>query len=192
VRVSPLFRRSIAAAALALTLGPLAAGCGVGFDSGTTETQPDYPGGQVGNINVQNVLIVAAEDAEQAVLSMAIVNNGDSADTLTGVEVEGAREATVSGGELEIPAGGQVIVGSPDGPSITVTRNGEKPALGEFTELTLNFAPAGQLKLQAPVVPATGPYASLTPQPTPSPTARPTEAGLPTPTETGLPTPTAR
>ncbi len=202
MRVSPKFRRGIAAAALVLTLGPLAAGCGVDFSSGTTQIHPDNPSGQVGDIKVQNVVIVANDDQEQALLSMAIVSNGATADALTGVEVAGAREARVTGGRLEVPAGGLVIVGAGDGPSVTVTRNDDKPALGDFAQLTLNFEQAGQLQVQAPVVAATGPYASLTPRPTPTPTSSPaggetpgrTPGGTPggSPTETPPASPTAQ
>jgi copper(I)-binding protein len=228
VRVS--VNRGIAAAALVVTLAPLTAGCGSDFTAGSRLTRPDTPEASIGDIKVKNVLIVAADAAERAVLTMAIVNEGDAAETLDNVQVEGAREATIgagaqgpsptgspsptgppsptglpsptqpSGGKLEIPAHGVAFVGSSGGPAVTITRNGDKPALGDFAEVTLSFGRAGQLLVTVPVVAASGPYATLTPTATPTPTptatARPAR-GRPTPrprttarTPAGSPSPT--
>jgi hypothetical protein len=204
--------RGIAAAVVVFALGSLTAGCGADFTAGTNKIRPDNPEAQLGQIKIRNALIVAGDNQDQATLSMAVVNDGDQKETLSGVTV-GDVSATITAGAaspsgspipggvgpgetaspggaggtagpgsaasggtgVDIPAHGIVFVGSAGGPSITISRQAGKPALGDFAALTLAFSSAGGLHMSVPVYAASGPYATLTPSS--APTSAPAAGG---------------
>lgn len=180
-------RRGLLVAALVCTLAPLAAGCGADFTAGTRLVRPDTPEAELGALKIRHPVIVADAEGDRAVLTVAIINEGGQPETLSGVAVEGAGQVQAAGGTtITIPARGAVFIGSAGGPAITITRQGGKPAPGEFAELTLSFASAGEVRIQVAVRPPTGEFASLTPSPVPTPTGTP--GGTQSPTGTASPT----
>jgi len=174
--------RPLAALAAALTLTALT-GCSTGFDA---TSKKDYaPSDGIvagdGDIRVLNALVVAAEAADDGLVSMSVVNRGETSDRVTGIESD-AGEVTL-GGDTSLPAGSSVAFGA-DGTTATVSGLSKEP--GQTVRLTVRFAKAEPLSLRTVIVPATDDYASLTPSspPTPTPSAPETPTESPSPTET--------
>jgi hypothetical protein len=175
--------RPLAALAAALTVTVLT-GCSTGFDA---TSKKDYaPSDGIvagdGDIRVLNALVVAADGADDGLVSMSVVNRGEAADRITGIESD-AGDVTL-GGDTSLPAGSSVSFGA-DGTTATVSGLTKEP--GQAVQLTIRFARSEPLTLRTVIVPATDDYASLTPSSPPTPAVLPTE----TPTESPSPTETA-
>lgn len=177
--ISHLRRLALPAAGL---LGLALAGCGTGADAVAQRDYAPADGllGTLGDLRVQNVLVVAPEEpGGTGVLSMVVADRGGAGDELVAVQVD-QTEAQVDG-ETEVPPGGMLTVGGPDADAQVLVEGLGAPA-GASVELRLRFAEAGELRLVPPVVPATGYYEDLVApeEPTPTPT---TPASEPTPAE---------
>lgn len=75
---SSLRRGALAAAAIAFSIASLAA-CGAGSDAQTLGVKPDNAATTVGDIKVQNALVITQPDATStgpAVISATVFNNG--------------------------------------------------------------------------------------------------------------------
>ena len=176
----------IALASLALT-----AGCAAGNNAQTL--QPYSPGDGVlansGTIRVLNALVVADATGTTGVVSLTIVNRGKRDDSLTDLtSADGSVDLT---GNQALPAGQAVRFGATTEPSATIGDLKSKP--GRSITLTLSFAHTEPITLTTVVVPATGPYASLTPGPqtpvdTTTDTSSPTDTSSASPTSSGSPT----
>lgn len=104
----------------------------------------------------------------EATIYVTIRNKGKSADRLTGVAASGGAQAEIRGapaakdgkGGLVIPAGQKVELGR-EGPHIVVTGIKKTLVAYDSVELTLIFARAGKVKIEAmaeelPAAPAPG------------------------------------
>ena len=151
-------------------------GCSSGFDatSGMDYAPSDGVIAGEGSIRVLNALVVAAEDADDGLISMKVVNRGDTADRITGIESDAGEVAI--GGDAQLPAGGAVSFGA-DGTSATISGISKEP--GQTVRLIIRFAKSEPLTLRTVVVEPTDYYEGLTPSASPTPTPTPTE----TPTE---------
>lgn len=159
-------RRALSGAVAALAL-TLTAGCSAGFDA--TSVQPYAPSDGIladqGDIRVLNALVVSSDAGRAGVVSMTVANRGRAGDRITEISTP---DATVSvDTPVELPAGGAVTFGAPDGPTATLTDVTKLP--GETITLKLSFAGTQPVTLRTVVVPAEGYYASLTPEPTVAP-----------------------
>lgn len=168
-RPAPLLLAMTSVALLALVTG-----CGAGQNAQTVK--PFAPADGVlansGNIRVLNALVVAADGARTGVVSMTLVNRGDTDDTLTGfTSPDGAVDLT---GSRDLTAGHAVRFGATTEPAATIGDLAKVP--GEEITLRLTFRHTEPITLRTVVVPAAGYYADLTPGPE-------TPAELPTPTE---------
>ncbi|MEV6182299.1 DUF461 domain-containing protein [Streptomyces sp. NPDC052015] len=158
---SSLRRGALAASALAFSIATLAA-CGAGNDAQTLEIQPDNAATSVGDIKLQNVVIITQPDQEAtgpAVVSATVFNSGRTAQTLESISVDGAGQTakiTPAGGKgkLTVPAGGSVVIGGDDNASAVLPNGREAVQDGDAQKITFTFSETGEVSLRAFVVPA--------------------------------------
>ena len=148
-------RRVALLAALVLSLAPVTAGCAAGFDAVTN--QPFAPGdgliGQVGDLKVNNVVVVG-DDQGQGIVLLSATNSGTEPDTLQSVDIPGGAEVTLPP-QTEIPFRGSLSL---QGEDEVIRVTGLKQAPGQAVEVRLVFAKAGELRLTTVVVPSGGYY----------------------------------
>ena len=156
---------TLTALAAAVTASAVLGGCSAGFDA--TSAQPYAPSDGIiassGDLRVLNALVVAAEGADDGLVSMTVVNRGQQDDRITGITSPHGSVTLV--GDDELPAGGAVTFGAED---TTATLSGLEKDPGQGIELKVSFARAEPVTLRTVVVPATDDYASLTPSPSES------------------------
>ena len=141
-----------------LLLSPIAlSACSAGQVTQTATQERDKTGGQaqVGSITVRQAALESPsggvyEAGDDAALRLAIVNNGEEEDTLTGIEGEGFGDAEIED-EIAIPADGTVFVGSDGDAEITLTDLDEGLTPGQYLELTLTFEQAGDVDIRVTV-----------------------------------------
>jgi copper(I)-binding protein len=157
---SSLRRGALAAAAIAFSLASLAA-CGAGNNAQTLEVKPDNAATSVGDIKIQNALVITQPDTTStgpAVVSATVFNNGTTPQTLDSVKIGGDGVAQITpakgGGKLTIPAGGHVILGGEGNASAALTNPGAAVKDGNAQPITFTFSKTGDVKLRAFVVPA--------------------------------------
>jgi copper(I)-binding protein len=95
---SSLRRGALAAAALAFSIASLAA-CAAGSNAQTLEIKPDNAATSVGDIKIQNAIVVTQPGTETkgpAVVSATLFNSATTDQTLDSVTVEGAGTAEVT------------------------------------------------------------------------------------------------
>lgn len=157
---SSLRRGALAAAAIAFSTASLAA-CGAGSDSQTLQVQPDNAATSVGNIKIQNALVITQPDPKAtgpAVVSATVFNNGRTPQTLDSISVEGDGTAAITSargtGALTIPAGGSVVIGGKGNASAVLSNPGTAVQNGNLQKVTFTFSTTGDVSLRAFVVPA--------------------------------------
>ncbi|MGW0330483.1 copper chaperone PCu(A)C [Streptomyces sp. NPDC003011] len=166
---SSLRRGALAAAAIAFSIASLAA-CSAGNNAQTLQVKPDNAATTVGDIKLQNVVIITQPDPEAegpAVISATVFNGGSRAQTLESVSVEGAGTAEITPakgkGELTVPAGGSVVLGGQGNASATLNQLGESVKDGNAQKVTFGFSETGEVSLRAFVVPAESYFSSWGP-----------------------------
>lgn len=186
---APCLRRGILAACIALATAGVLSSCSSGDDAATLKIRPDLVDTTVGNIKVQNVVLIVPKtpgDAPVAV-SAAVINNGDRAQKLVSVAMQGsAKKLTLAGengkkGPLTVPAHGSVLIGGKHSPSATLDSAASKVRgdLGGYRKVTFMLSVTGEVPIQAYVVPNTGYYRPFGPTSSPSATVSPGGAGAP-------------
>ncbi|MCT9080399.1 copper chaperone PCu(A)C [Streptomyces fulvoviolaceus] len=186
---SSLRRGALAAAAIAFSIASLAA-CGAGNNAQTLEVKPDNAATTVGDIKLQNVVVITQPNEEStgpAVISATLFNNGPTAQTLDAVSLPGGATAELTPakgkGKLTIPAGGSVILGGKGNASAALAELGETVKDGNAQKVTFTFSKTGDVSLRAFVVPAKNYFEKWGPTeiPTaPEKSATPTDAASPT------------
>ncbi len=148
-------RRAALLTALVVSLAPVTAGCAAGFDAVTG--QPFAPGdgliGEVGDLKVNNVVVVGDEQGQGIVL-LSVANGGTDPDRLQSVELPGTAQVTLPA-DTEIPFRGSLSLQGQD-EVIRVTGLEQKP--GQAIDVRLVFAQAGELTITTVVVPSGGYY----------------------------------
>ncbi|BAC71683.1 hypothetical protein AQJ43_34145 [Streptomyces avermitilis] len=157
---SSLRRGALAAAAIAFSIASLAA-CGAGNNAQTLEVKPDNAATSVGDIMVQNALVITQPDPKAtgpAVISATLFNNGRTAQTLDSISVEGDGTAELSPakgkGKVTVPAGGSVVLGGKGNASAVLASPGADVKTGNAQKVTFSFSKTGDVSLRAFVVPA--------------------------------------
>jgi copper(I)-binding protein len=157
---SSLRRGALAAAAIAFSIASLAA-CGAGNDAQTLQVKPDNAAVTVGDIKVQNAMIITQPGTQTkgpAVVAVTLFNNGNSDQTLDAVRVDGdgsAQLTPASGkGKVTIPAHGSLILGGKGNASAALPDPGASVQNGNAQKITFTFSKAGDVSLRAYVVPA--------------------------------------
>ncbi|MGH8869037.1 MAG: hypothetical protein ACRDYU_13710 [Actinomycetes bacterium] len=190
--------RTVVTAALLAALVPGAAGCAAGFEAQTVEpyTPGDGVNADVNRIKVRSATLVASEPGGPASLVVALVNESGRRDVLTRIRVVGSPDtATIEGDRVALPPGELVVLGTGEGPTVTVEGPNRKVAPGNFVPVRFTFRNAGSVTTDLLVQKPEGDYATVAPEPEPTPTLLPgsTESPLPeetlAPGETETPTP---
>jgi hypothetical protein len=174
---SSLRRGALAASAIVFSIVSLAA-CGAGNHSQTLEIRPDNAAIKVGNIKLQNVIVVTQPDLQStgaAAVAATIFNNGTTDQTLQSIVVAGtnktAQLSPAKGQSLTIPAHGSLIIGGKNNASAVLPSSREAIQDGNAQKVTFTFSQAGDVSLRALVVPATSYFGAWGPSQIPSPSA---------------------
>ncbi|MET9391617.1 DUF461 domain-containing protein [Streptomyces sp. NPDC006624] len=203
---SSLRRGALAAAAIAFSIASLAA-CGAGNNAQSLQIQPDHAATSVGDIMIQNAIVITQPDLEStgpAAISATLFNSGDTAQTLESVTLPGTgKEAELKpakGGSLSIPAGGSLILGGKDNAAAVLPSSRESVQDGNAQKVTFTFSKTGDVSLRALVVPAesyfsewgpsevpAGPAGSASPSGSPAEGASGSPAGTESPAASGTP-----
>ncbi|MFD7879452.1 DUF461 domain-containing protein [Streptomyces sp. NPDC059766] len=198
---SSLRRGALAASAIAFSIASLAA-CGAGNSSQTLEVQPDNAATSVGDIKIQNALVITqpgTDTSGPSVISATVFNSGTSAQTLDSISVEGGGTAKLSpakgSDKLSIPAHGSLVIGGKDNASAVLSDAAEAVQNGNVQKVTFTFSSTGAVNISAFVVPAESYFSSWGPSDipsvTPSATEEPSTGESASPNESGSPTATA-
>lgn len=186
------FRRGALAAVFALSLAPLAA-CSAGNDAQTLKVRPDSDSVTVGEIKVQNAVVLTQTSGDgPATVSARLFNNGSADQTLQALQLGGGVNVTLAGKDggqnVTVPAHGTVLLGGKGNPTAVVDSGAEALRDGDVQNAVFQFSATGPVALQVNVMPATGDYEKFGPSSLPT-----TEAPTPsaTPTDTATPTGTA-
>jgi len=162
---SSLRRGALAAAAIAFSIASLAA-CGAGHNAQTLEIKPDNAATTVGDIQIQNAIVITQPDLEStgpAVVSGTLFNNGRSDQKLESITVAGTGKSAElkpaegekgGNGGLTVPAGGSLILGGEGNASAVLPSSREAIQDGNAQEITFTFSKTGEVSLRAFVVPA--------------------------------------
>jgi hypothetical protein len=198
---SSLRRGALAAAAIAFSIASLAA-CAAGNDSQTLEIKPDNAATTVGDIKVQNAIVITQPDLEStgpAAISATLFNSGRTDQTLDSISVDGtdktAKLTPAKGKTLTVPAGGSLILGGKDNASAILPSSREAVQDGNAQKITFTFSKTGAVSLRAFVVPAEHYFKEWGPTEVPavpgasaSP-SKPAASGTPTGEASGSPSP---
>ncbi|MEU3469942.1 DUF461 domain-containing protein [Streptomyces sp. NPDC006687] len=189
-----LRRGALAASAVVFSLASLAA-CGAGNDAQTLQIKPDNAAVTKGAIKVQNALVITKGGKEKkgpAAVSATVFNSGDKDQTLDAITLAGGKsKVTLKGaegaGKITVPAGGSVVIGGKGNASAVVEGGREAIQDGNVQEMTFQLSTAGDVKLDAYVVPAAGMYAGFGPTEAPAAGATPAPSGSSSPAPSGSP-----
>ncbi|MEU0190121.1 DUF461 domain-containing protein [Streptomyces afghaniensis] len=191
---SSLRRGALAAAAIAFSVASLAA-CGAGNNAQTLEIKPDNAATSVGNIKIQNAIVITQPDLEStgpAAISATFFNSGSTAETLESITLPGTgKEAELKpakGGSLSIPAGGSLVLGGKDNATATLPSSREAVRDGNAQKVTFTFSKTGDVSLRAFVVPAKHYFAEWGPTEVPAaPGGSASPSGSPSASPSGSP-----
>jgi copper(I)-binding protein len=183
---SSLRRGAPAAAAIVFSIASLAA-CGAGNNAQTLEIKPDNAATTVGDIQIQNALVITQpvpESTGPLAVSATLFNNGRTAQTLDAISIPGDGSAEISPakgegkGKVTIPAGGSVVIGGEDNASAVLADPGGTIKAGDAQEVTFTFSEAGDVTLRAFVFPAESYFSEWGPSEVPrAPGATPAPSG---------------
>ncbi|GAA2598657.1 MULTISPECIES: copper chaperone PCu(A)C [Streptomyces] len=171
-----LRRGALAAAAIAFSIASLAA-CGAGHNAQTLEIKPDNAATSVGDIKVQNAVVITQPDLEStgpAVVSATLFNGGRTDQTLESVTIPGTgktaelKPAKGEKGDLTVPAGGSLVLGGEGNAAAVLPSSREAVQDGNAQKVTFTFSETGEVSLRAFVVPAESYFAEWGPSDVPS------------------------
>ncbi|MFG2307429.1 DUF461 domain-containing protein [Streptomyces sp. NPDC048566] len=194
---SSLRRGASAAAVLAFSIASLAA-CGAGSNAQTLEVKPDNAATSVGEIKIQNALVITQPDVKAtgpAVISATVFNSGSEPQTLDSIAVEGGGTAQITPaggkGKLTVPAGGSVVLGGKGNASAALANPGDI-LNGSAQKVTFGFSTTGDVSLRAFVVPAESYFTKWGPSDMPAaPGASAESSASPSDSATGSPSASA-
>ncbi|MEU6283109.1 DUF461 domain-containing protein [Streptomyces sp. NPDC047028] len=171
---SSLRRGALAASAIVFSIASLAA-CGAGNNSQTLEIKPDNAATTVGNIKIQNALVITQPDLKStgpAVISGTLFNQGSTPETLQSITVDGsgtsAQLKPAKGQSLTIAAHSSLILGGKGNASAVLPSGREAVQDGNAQKITFTFDKAGTVGLRAFVVPASSYFTDWGPSQIPS------------------------
>lgn len=175
----PRFPRGAALPTALLACGlaiPALAGCEAGLNAPTLEYHPAAGGAQASadGVTVSNVFVLGPAIGQslpagsQAGLFLSI--SATDADTLRSVSARGtAASVKLTDGPVNVGPGGSANLTGPD-PRIVLTGLSRPLAGGQTVALTLTFAAAGTITIEAPVEPHAYDYATFAQPPAAAPT----------------------
>lgn len=194
-----LRRGALAATAVVFSIASLAA-CGAGHDAQTLQVKPDNAAVTKGDIKIQNVLVITQENKDKknkkgpAAVSATLFNSGTKDQTLDAITLLGGKSPIVltpasGASKVVVPAGGSVVLGGKGNASASITSGREAVEDGNVQKVSFQLSTAGDVELQAFVVPAVGMYAGFGPTagPAAGATASGSPSGSPSTTPSGSP-----
>ncbi|MBL1081815.1 DUF461 domain-containing protein [Streptomyces actinomycinicus] len=171
---SSLRRGALAASAIVFSIASLAA-CGAGNNAQTLEIKPDNAATSVGDIKVQNAVVITQPDLKStgpAVVSATLFNSGRTEQTLQSVTLDGSGTAAelkaAKGQSLTVPAGGSLVIGGKGNASAVLPSGREAVQDGNAQKVTFTLSKTGKVSLLAFVVPATSYFDEWGPSQIPS------------------------
>ncbi|MEU1270894.1 DUF461 domain-containing protein [Streptomyces sp. NPDC005799] len=193
---SSLRRGALAAAAIAVSIASLSA-CAAGSDAQTLQVKPDNASVTVGDIKIQNALVITQPDIQAtgpAVISATLFNNGDTAQTVDSITLPNVNQTAEvrpakGSGKLVVPAHGSLVIGGKGNASASLPNGREAVQDGSVRKVTFTFSKTGDVSLRAFVVPAASYFAKW--GPSAIPTATPSASPKPTKSTTASPNPSA-
>ncbi|MCX4629133.1 DUF461 domain-containing protein [Streptomyces sp. NBC_01443] len=189
-----LRRGALAATAVVFSIASLAA-CGAGNNAETLQIKPDNAAVTKGDIKIQNALVITKGEKEKkgpAAVSATVFNTGDLPQTLDAITLPGGKSKVVlkgaegAAGKVTVPAGGSVVIGGKGNPS-AVIEGGEAVQNGNAQAVVFQLSKAGDVALEAFVVPGTGMYAGFGPTEAPAAAPGAAPSGSPSGTPSGSP-----
>jgi hypothetical protein len=157
---SSLRRGALAAAAIAFSIASLSA-CAAGNNAQTLQVKPDNASTTVGDIKIQNAMVVTQADREStgpAVIAATLFNEGRTDQTLESITLPGTGKSAelkpAEGGSLTIPAGGSLILGGADNASAVLPSSREAVQDGNAQRITFTLSETGDVNMRAFVFPA--------------------------------------
>jgi copper(I)-binding protein len=179
--------RSTLIGGLALLAIPAVAGCEAGYNAPTLEFHSASAGAHtiINGIAINNAFVLGAPagsvvpPGSSASMFLGLFNNGSANDKLVAAAAPGtAKSVTIKGGSVTIPAGGPANL---TGPEPVVVLKGLTKSLsgGQSVEIVFQFATAGQVELNVPVMPQSFYYSTFSPPA--AATASPTATSTATP-----------
>ncbi|MFJ6086519.1 DUF461 domain-containing protein [Streptomyces sp. NPDC092369] len=197
---SSLRRGALAAAAIAFSIASLGA-CAAGNDAQTLEVKPDNAATTVGDIKIQNAIVITQPDLEStgpAVISATLFNNGRTAQTLDSITLAGSGKTAElkpakGKGPLTVPAGGHIVLGGKGNASAVLASSREAVQDGNAQKVTFTFSTTGDVSLRAFVQPADSYFSTWGPTEAPgsTPTASDTATTKPSGDTSATPTESA-
>ncbi len=182
-------------------LVPVLAGCEAGANAPTVEFHPASFGTSetVNGVTIDDAFVLGP-----SVNSAALPAGGQAgvflslearnSDQLTSVTASGAASVQLVSGPVTLTPYTVVDLSGPQ-PQIVLTGLTSPLSGGQTVNLSLDFANAGTIQIQVPVLPASYEYATYSPPPSPTPTPTPTVSPTGSPgtsvTATASPSPTA-
>jgi hypothetical protein len=156
--------RRLAAVAAAAVMIPSLAGCWSGFNAATSEQANQAVGNgtnlATGDVEIRGVTWVRnVANPSEATLVATFVNNGETPDRLTKVEIEPPSQMGITGGAIEVPVTGSVRTGY-FSPSF-VNAFAFKAFPSTFVTTTFTFQNAGTVTGDVLTVPNTGQYSGV-------------------------------
>lgn len=158
--------KRIAIVATVVALSPMLAGCWNGFGASTTmqNSMNTGNGTQVitDSLRIENATVVR-NDAGRASLIVAVFNQGDAADTLTRVTLNGQEVPTEP---VSIEPGSYATFGyGAEGAPVdyTLLVDSLDTQAGSYADVSMSFTTNGVAEFTSLVVPDTGYYAGLVP-----------------------------
>ncbi|MGW0736676.1 DUF461 domain-containing protein [Streptomyces sp. NPDC002851] len=183
-----LRRGAIAATALAFSLATLSA-CGAGNEAQTLGVQPDHAATSVGDIKIQNALVITQPDREAtgpAAVAATVFNEGRKDQTLESIKVGPSGKTAElkpakGSGPIVVPAGGSVVIGGKGNASASLPNSSEELQGSSLLKVTFGLSTTGDVTLEALVAPATGYFQKWGPSDVPAaPDGKPTPDAKPT------------
>ncbi|MGW1005429.1 copper chaperone PCu(A)C [Streptomyces sp. NPDC002520] len=187
---SSLRRGALAASAIVFSIASLAA-CGAGNNAQTLEIKPDNAATSVGNIKIQNAVVITQPDAKSTgpvAVAATVFNTGQKEQTLQSISVPGAGSAQLKpakGQSLTIPAHGSLVIGGKDNASALLANSGEAIKNGNAQKVTFAFSESGAVNIQAFVVPATSYFSTWGPSEIPAAPSAPATSATASATASG-------
>jgi copper(I)-binding protein len=160
-------RRRLGRPVVGLVAAVLLAGCA---SSSVPSQAAQGAQGNAGRVAVRNAVLVLGPDGSgSSTVAVTLVNDGGSADALTGVELADDQpwEVYITGGRIALSPGQSVTVGYRGDPHVNLY--GYDPSPGRLVAMTFVFRDNGRVVLQVKALPATGPLAGIAPVPSEPP-----------------------
>lgn len=151
--MSPVRRRHLSAASIAVIAGLTLSACGTSFGAQTNKVyQPAVGANARGEVESNNTQLVGNKDGS-ATISAALLNTLEDEQTLTAVEAATAEgdALTVRSPKIALPLPpGQLTTLGGSGGGVYIVTTGADP--GDYVKLTLTFSDSAPLTVNAPVV----------------------------------------